>query len=991
MTLLSAIIFFAAALTPELDEIAMTKSTLSQPLPPTSTSASLYQEIPDLSALPLLNPDLKERKIAKIRLQNGLEALLISDPGADQSSASIAVDAGSWDDPEQYPGMAHFCEHMLFMGSAKYPDSNDFMNHVSDHGGVSNAYTAPQRTVYMFSCKHDGYVETLDRFARFFIDPLFDTTSISRELHAVDQEFAKNLENDRWREYMIFKELSNPDHPIRKFSSGNSTTLAGIPSDALRSWHRDHYGANGMHLFLYSNLPIEEMKEQAALLFSPIPELPSSPKSVDRRSETITSHRQRGQIAYIKPIQNRQTLTLSWELPMALSDDETHSADLVAYALSRGQPNSLYEKLKEEQLIDNISLSVEDVGGKDSQFFFISLDLSPKGIREVQTAVLRCFEAIAQLKKNGLPMYLFQERNAVSQLTYQYQTRQDAFHMAESMGDALPDEPLTTFPRAQILASSYSPVKIGHVLEMLIPESACISLSAPPALSGVQPDRKERWFGAEYAVRPIPPEWLNLWKNCRANPDIQIAPPNPFLPAQIDLIPTQEVSSIPSLISETEGGIAYYCRSPEFSAPEAVIHLHIRSPEFQPTPRSSVLVSLYLDHLTDLLHPTLAAAKSAGLSARFDLEKLKLHLQISGFNDKAPLLLQEILRKMSSHPPTKEQFEIYMARHEKAYSNASKNLPVVQAKDLLESILMNERTTSEEKLAALQNINYEEFLQFYQKLLAKTYAEALFCGNLSLKDAQSSWLDVQHILSRGVYPKGEHAVSKVLELSAEHGPFSIVKTTTAQGNGVILAIDQGSFSLEKKSAQEVLATAMREAFFNELRTKQKTGYIAKADATEIEERLFHLFLVQSNSHQPEDLLYRFELFFEEFLQTLNEQIPQTRFENLKHSCIHSLKTRFRNLKDKSALWNQLAFDKRGDFSYVEKRIQALEALSYEQFLAFTQASLSRANVRRIAVLMEGRLQSPFAYEPIDTSRLLEVSRYTAKPSLGAATAESERN
>lgn len=986
---LALILFATSIANQDLGNLPMIKTPLPQQEATSSTNT--YQEIPDFSALTFLNPDLKERKVGKIRLQNGLEVFLISDPGADQSSASVAVDAGSWNDPEEYPGMAHFCEHMLFMGSAKYPDSNDFMNHVSDHGGTSNAYTAAERTVYMFSCKHSGFLETLDRFSRFFIDPLFDPANISRELHAVDQEFAKNLENDRWREYMVFKEMGNPNHPIRKFSSGNSQTLGGIPSEALKAWHEDHYGANRMHLFLYSNLPIEEMKQQAALLFSGVPEIHSSTKSINEqiRNEAITSYKQRGHIAYIKPIQNRQTFTLSWELSQSLSDDESHSAKLVAYALSRGQPYSLYEKLKEEQLIDNVSISVDDVGGKDHRFFSVSLDLTPKGIAQVQIAVLRIFEALSQLKKTGIPIYLFQERNAISQLSYQYQTRQDAFQMAESIGESLPDESLSTFPRGQVLASSYSPEKIRQVLGQLVPEFSCISFSAPPSLSGVEPDKKEKWFGAEYAVRPIPAQWLSLWKNCQNNPDIRLAEPNPFLPSRVDLVPSSETASTPVLISETESGIAYYCRAPEFSAPEAVIHLHIRSPQIQPNARSSVLISLYLDHLTDLLHPTLAAAKSAGLYTRFELEKLKIHLQISGFNDKAPLLLQEILRKMSAVAPTKEQFEIYTARHEKSYSNASKNLPVSQGKELLESILMSERTSSEEKLSALQNITYEEFLQFYQLLLAKTYAEAIFTGNLTLKEAQSSWLDIQHILSRGVYAKSEHIGPKVLELPSRQGPFSLKRTTTVQGNAALLAIDQGSFSLERKSAQEILASALREAFFNELRTKQKTGYIAKADSTEIEERLFHLFLVQSNSHQPEDLLHRFELFFEEFLQTLQSEISPTRFENLKHSCIHSLKTRFRNLKDKSGLWNLLAFEKKGDFCYVEKRIQSLESLTYEQFCKFTTETLSRANLRRIAVLFEGRLPSPFVYKTVDMPRLLEIARYTTKPSLEQPVAESE--
>ena len=44
-----------------------------------------FTSIPDTSELPLLNPDLSGRQTAKLRLDNGMEILLISDPEADHA------------------------------------------------------------------------------------------------------------------------------------------------------------------------------------------------------------------------------------------------------------------------------------------------------------------------------------------------------------------------------------------------------------------------------------------------------------------------------------------------------------------------------------------------------------------------------------------------------------------------------------------------------------------------------------------------------------------------------------------------------------------------------------------------------------------------------------------------------------------------------------------------------------------------------------------
>jgi len=933
------------------------------------------EEVEDLSDLPFLNPDLASRKIAKMRLSNGLEALLISDPSADQSAAAIAVKAGSWDDPLEYPGMAHFCEHMLFMGTEKYPSENEFSALISDYCGMTNAFTAPNRTVYMFSSETEGFTNLLDRFAHFFIDPLFNPSGISREMHAVDQEFAKNIENDSWREYMVFKETGNPDHPNKMFSTGNSQTLAQIPQNALKEWHKQHYGSNRMHLAIYSSLPLETLKEKATQIFNAIPQ---SLAPVSDHSQPLASSQQQGQITYIKPIKNRRLFTLSWELPSNLADDDTKSADVLAYALQRGQKYSLYEKLNQEHFIDGMSISVNELGGKQHRFFQISLELTQKGIEQIDIVALRCFEAISGLKATGIPAYLFQEQNTIAQLNYQYQSRKDAFDYIMKLGDSLPDESLGTFPRKSLLASDFDSEKIASAASFLTPESCSMTLMASPEITKVDPDRREKWFGAEYAVRPIPNQWLARWSLAAPNPEIQLAEPNLFIPNRLDLVKDPQLGPTPTPIADSDLGTAYYVRSPEFATPESVYFIHILTPEINPSARSTVLASLYLDHLTDLLHPTISAAASAGLNCRFSIDRSRINLIVSGFSEKAPLLLQEIAKQMPLNPPSPEQFGLYYARHEKDYANAQKELAARQAKELLDSVVNQDKTTSKEKLAALKKIRYEDFLYFHKKLFEKTYIEALFAGNLELKEAESAWLDVIHVLGRAPYPKAEHSQTKVLHLPEYGGPYCIVQTAEVQGNASLLLLEQGSFSMEKRAVQEVLSSSLKEAFFNELRTKQKTGYIAQSDATEVEGELFQYFLVQSNSHQPDDLLFRFEFFLEQFNESLAENIPMERFGTVKTGLISSLKNRYRSLKEKSALWDLLAFQKEGDFAFVEKRIAALEALSYDQFLLQSNRFLSRSNHKRLAILFEGKLASPFAYHQIGIPQIADVATYTSR-------------
>jgi hypothetical protein len=131
-------------------------------------------------------------------LPNDLEVLLISDPQTDKSSASLSVNVGAWQDPDDSYGLAHFLEHMLFMGTKKYPSETSYEIYLSAHAGMSNAFTADEFTVYFFDINAEFFPQMLDQFAQFFISPLLSEAGALREMNAVDSEHRKNIHDDEW-------------------------------------------------------------------------------------------------------------------------------------------------------------------------------------------------------------------------------------------------------------------------------------------------------------------------------------------------------------------------------------------------------------------------------------------------------------------------------------------------------------------------------------------------------------------------------------------------------------------------------------------------------------------------------------------------------------------------------------------------------------------------------------------------------------------------
>ena len=159
-------------------------------------------------------------------LDNGLKVVLVSDPTTDKAAASLDVNIGSGSDPEGREGLAHFLEHMLFLGTEKYPNSAEYKEFMAAHGGGDNAYTSYDHTNYFFDIDKDYLEPALDRFAQFFVAPTFTPKYVSRERQVVHSEYTSKFKSDGRRSFYAKKQVMNPDHPYTRFSVGSNETLA---------------------------------------------------------------------------------------------------------------------------------------------------------------------------------------------------------------------------------------------------------------------------------------------------------------------------------------------------------------------------------------------------------------------------------------------------------------------------------------------------------------------------------------------------------------------------------------------------------------------------------------------------------------------------------------------------------------------------------------------------------------------------------------------
>lgn len=957
--------------------------------PLSTLSATSLEHIKDLGQYPVLTPTLSDRQTAKICLSNGLQAYLVSDPGALTSGAVLCVEAGHWDNPEEHLGLAHFLEHMLFLGTEKYPQEGAFQEFVDHHAGLTNAMTSFDETIYLFSVETSAFAEALDRFSQFFIAPLFNPSGVEREMHAVHQEYSNHIEDDDWRQLQIVKALATPDHPFSHFDVGSLDTLKGVTQENLQQWFYEHYSAHHMHLIVYSSLPLDTLLALVDEDFSPVPQRSTAKKMLPERLFAPSSL---GQCVYVEPVRDLQRLTLFWEVPPCYLADEldTHHLEMMALILGNEGPGSLLDALKDEGLATALGASFLPLSA-DHGLFLVMITLTDAGLQDQQKVLGITSEAIDTFKAAGYPEYLYTERQHLDRADYQYASRPHLPFGLLPLARAMPREPLATFPEKSSIVSVYAPATMRPLWDLLSLEQSLIFVTAPSAKTGVAPEQKEPWSGACFTVRPLSSSPLPT-----TTAHVALPSPNPFVPDDLTLVPKKggplwPAPFVPALAFQQEKGTFYFLEDLQYHTPEIYFQVTLCSPSVAAhTPQDMALLELYVRMKEEQLNATLYQATMGGLSATLLPVFDGVSLVIEGHSDKSPLLLAKLLEDLLEQPLSAHFFEEEKLQLFREYTNRAESNPLGQAIEYMKHTLYAHHSLPADTAKALAEISWETLSHFAATLWDQVYAKTLLYGNLTKNEAAVLMAFIASKLQGTPYPLARHPKKEVLNIA--DGPWVLTYKTPRQGSAVLLLTDQNPFSFERLGAQAILSTALEQPFFHELRTRQQTGYTVTSFPLELERNLYTSYAVLSNSHEARALLSRIDLFQEDFLKELtSSSFSKERFATLKQGVLAKMHEPPPTMAAMGKTLYRLAFDER-DFSWESKKVAGCQNLSLEDFLTFARATLSRKGEKKVAFLVEGDLSQAAhpPYKEVTTAELVHKvmhppaqgpSRTTSTPSI----------
>lgn len=685
---------------------------------------------------------LDERQYRMVELDNGLQAFLVSDPSAPKSAASMDVGNGYFSDPADTPGLAHFLEHMLFLGTKKYPSESEYEDFLGKHGGEFNAYTSQENTNFFFDVQPKYFEDTLDRFAQFFISPMLTESATGREMKAVNAEHSKNLQNDGWRFEQVKQALSNEKMPFHKFGTGSLETLNAVPHAEMRKrlvkdW-TEHFVAENLKLCILDKAPLDDMEKAVREKFAGVPAVGKKMERTFSQTDykTLYSEDVLKSKVYFEPVEDSRSLALYWTVPPQAQDYKSRSADYIEQIFGSTSTGSLLDILKTQGLVTDVSVG-QDTDADNFGMFVASFSLTPAGLKKVDYITTVFYRYLDLVKKSGVEEWRYKELQTLSQMGFDHKSKEDAIDYVETLSSKMRYYPKEMILTAGHLMESFDAKGIHKLLDLLTPERMFTFIVAKGVGKEQKLDQMEKWYQIPYGRAKIPEKTLHMYKHGNAEVNaltMKLPEANPFLPKNMAIKsahtwPSGDTPVHPLIIHEQAEPYTsrlWFMQDNTFNRPHATMQIRLWSPLPHATPRAVVLTALWIRLFGDALEPLDYLPAMAGFSYSLKLTRRGLDIGFSGYNDGLhayAIRTAKYMREGFEQPFSEERFQILKHKMQEGYANDRFTKPVSWASEVFGLI------------------QSPDSIQFQSRALAKVLAEATL--DKVVLHAKTLWTDMQ--------------------------------------------------------------------------------------------------------------------------------------------------------------------------------------------------------------------------------------------------------
>ncbi|MBU25715.1 MAG: hypothetical protein CMD99_06765 [Gammaproteobacteria bacterium] len=870
-------------------------------------------------------PGLSDREYRYLTLTNALQVLLISDPSTDKGAASMDVYTGTNNDPEEFPGLAHFLEHMLFLGTDKFPDAGEYQQFISNQAGSNNAFTAPEHTNYFFSLNPKALSPALDRFSRFFIAPTFDPDYVEREINAVHAEYQSKIRDPARLSLEATKGGLNPKHPFTRFGAGNLDTLKkpGLLA-ALKTFYRNEYSANRMSLVVLGEESLDDLEKMVRERFADI-QNHGLPRSAVRTP--LFDVKRLPYVVHSQPATESRQLTLLFPVPDTEAFAGSAILQFIGHLIGHEGETSLLTYLKAAGYANHL-VAGESIGMTESRSFSISVNLTPEGFANRDYIIEEIFKVIRLIEQDGLEQWRFDELKTVAEATFRFEEESDPQSLVTYLSRKLHGVPAhQLFTRGRLL-TEFKPELVKDILTWLAPEQMLVRVIAPE----IEPSETTQYY-------PTPIHRFSLEKNRLARFQVarwktpsmvELPKPNLLINDPLEPVPAVRKATIetqPHPLFITDGATGYVLTENRYGQPRSDLFIRLRTPLASNSPEATIMSDLLSDAINEHLNSVSYTAALAGVGFVARSSQSGITLKFSGFHNSLIPLVDRVLDALPIPLIDEATWTRLHQLKSQSLARAQLQRPSSHLFDVMTSKLMPlTYGTMElnEVLAAIDRTTFHEYQKaffsgfkteiFLHGPVSKAIGEALILRWVGRLPIDKNTPEVE--ITTSSWP-GKQSQSFEYEHPDQAAAVLYVDQNTDPGSRIL---------------NQLASNLIEAPFYTRLRTEKQLGYITFASAFRLFNTPILVGAIQSPTVGPDKLALAIEAEFRGFADVV-ESMTLEQFESQRLSLLDRVMNPPSTQAELSnAIWSAIGL--RRPFNDRMMQAQALEALTKDQFIAY---------------------------------------------------------
>ncbi|ALO34483.1 zinc metallopeptidase [Colwellia sp. MT41] len=882
-----------------------------------------------------------------ITLNNGLRVLLIHNDDTAKSAAALAVNVGHFNDPKDRQGLAHFLEHMLFLGTKNFPDGSEYQKFISQHGGNHNAWTGTEHTCFFFDITATHFTAALERFSEFFIAPLLSDDFVIKERENIDAEFTLKLKDDIRRLYDVHKDTVNPKHPFSQFSVGNLDTLADRDGDNIsqevRAFFHHYYRAQYMTLALEGPQSLTELKDLAEQLFGGIKAADTALPKIEQPLYLPSQQKIKIDVC---PVKNDHQLIISFAMESIDQYYQDKPESILAYLLGHEGEGSVLSLLKKHQWALSLTAG-SGINGSNFKDFNISIALTELGEAHLNAVIDIVFAYIALLKHSEIAAHYYQEKQKISKLAFIYHEKMRPLDSVSQLVINMQYYPEEDYIFGDYVMSGMSRANIKKLLGYLsVDNMRLMHVSQKNNFS-----KHSFWYQVPYHVTPISEQQLSSWRAIAATNSAHIQglylpKANAYIVEKPTVYPSEPLietaavkANIPEKIINKNGLVAWYKQDRTFKVPKGYLYIGIDSPFVVASIANIAMTRLFVDLYTDTVIEENYDAELAGIHYHLYAHQGGVTVQLSGYSENQHLLLSKLLQRLKNHQVCEEHFNLLQQQLIKHWQNSDKSKSISQLFATLSSVMQPNNPASKALAQALSQVSFSQYQRFSLQLFEQVTIEVLIHGNWLLEHAQQLCQSIEQAF-HGKVNKSHAIKCPVTDISAketlllpislpDHDHASVIYTAFAHkdDNTVALAM--------------ITSHILSPLFFQQMRTDKQYGYLVGVGYVPINCYPGIAFYIQSPHCDAFTLAQAMDEFISDSISVLND-IGTEQWQHLLQGLASQLQEKDHNLRIKSQRFWAAICNKDEAFQQKEKLLQAVLDLTLAQVKNFVETNLVSA-------------------------------------------------